>query len=767
VGDPNIKPVSFSSSLGGFFGWKFFQNAQPQPPQPPQPPTPPTPQPAAPPTTPATPGDGSGFGSLFPRVGPSTSPNAPPATDQIGPSPGAPATDLGNLLQSSGAVETQKRSPIVNDPRIDGMHFGQIATWADGGYWFPARVDLDTATSKLNADNIQDMQVIKGPYSVRYGPGFAFLDITTLPTPRSQSGCFDAQGSTSIIYHTNGSGFSGQQTVSGGGTDWGFRASYDIMEAGNYRTGNGSVMPSSYNNQFYNLAYGMTLAPNVNVEMKYMHVGQNDVFLPGLLTNIQNLATDSFTTRLTATDGAYFDKFVADVWVNNTTFNGNSNSLNTRQQVPFLNNALPGLTAAVPGGQPIRLDLTTDGNTFTYGYREMMTWGDVKGFNVTAGTDLRVLQSQYNEYDSFNFSVFSPPPNFGLKPNPVNLGIPDARQIDPGLFVDTSVPIGEYLVFKSGVRVDFVSTQFLGFGPNADPGIYTGAVPTGGAPAYAGVPTDREWILPSGFLTGEYKITDHVTASAGYGYAQRAPTSTELYAGGAFLGLIQNGANAFYGNPNLDREQIHQFDIGIKAKYDCFRAGASGFYAFMPGYITYDNLGPFTVTATVPPAGPTQFRSSVVNDNFRFANTNMATMWGTSLFAEYDLLPWFTPFLSMNYTQGWDQTRDVALPGIAPLDSRVGFRIHEPGQTPKWAIEYYARIVDNQDLAAFNLGEQTTPGFVVHYIRAYYQPRENVMLLAGVDNIGNLEYREHLDLRTGNGTFQPGVNYYLGAKISY
>jgi len=52
-------------------------------------------------------------------------------------------------------------------------------------------------------------------------------------------------------------------------------------------------------------------------------------------------------------------------------------------------------------------------------------------------------------------------------------------------------------------------------------------------------------------------------------------------------------------------------------------------------------------------------------------------------------------------------------------------------------------------------------------VRAYWQPRENIRLLAGVENIGNLQYREHLDLRTGDGVYQQGINFNFGCKVSY
>jgi outer membrane receptor protein involved in Fe transport len=148
-------------------------------------------------------------------------------------------------------------------------------------------------------------------------------------------------------------------------------------------------------------------------------------------------------------------------------------------------------------------------------------------------------------------------------------------------------------------------------------------------------------------------------------------------------------------------------------------------------------------------------------------NTSLATLYGFDTYGEYDVLPWLSPFATLSFVEGWDQQRKEALPGIAPLNTKAGLRFHEPGQNPRWALEYFARMVATQDLFAASLNEQRTGGFVVHNLRGYWQARENLLLLAGVENIGNLQYREHLDLRTGNGVFQPGINFYFGMKVTY
>lgn len=657
------------------------------------------------------------------------------------------STGVGGLLADShGAqsIEVQRRSPLVGDPRIEGLRFGQVVTHADGGYWFPARVDLDTVVSKLNSSDIKNILIVKGPFSVRYGPGFSFLDIESMPTPRSTIGCFDAHGSTSMSYRTNGQGWQGQQSFWGGNTDWGFRLSYDAQAAVDYTAGNGAKLPSGYNNQFVNFAYGINLSPTSSLEVKFLHVQQTNVLFPGLLTDINTLNTDAFTLRYTATDGICYDRFTFDAWVNSTAFTGDSANAETRRQIPQLDDIFPG---AFRGFLKVRLDINTEGHALSYGAREITTWGSPDGFNISLGADVRVFNGNYNEFDAFNLSVLA---GTGL---PANLGIPSARQIDPGILLDSTIPIGEDWLFKVGTRVDFVTTQFLGFGPNVDVAAYN---------RFVGDPQgDRTFFLFSGFGSGEYKLSPQWTTSAGYGYAQRPPSLTELYAGGAFLGQIQNGLNSIYGNPSLRKEEMHQANIGLNAKYEKVRVGASAFGAFLPNYITYREAGKFIVTVPQVGVGITPI------NQLQFINTRSATLYGFDAYGEVDAAPRLTPFATLSYVQGWDQTRDQALPGIAPLTSRVGMRFHEAGENPRWGLEYYARMVATQDLFAGILGEQRTGGFVVHNVRAYWQARDNFLLLAGVENIGNLHYREHLDLRTGLSVFQPGVNFYAGLKITY
>jgi outer membrane receptor protein involved in Fe transport len=138
-----------------------------------------------------------------------------------------------------------------------------------------------------------------------------------------------------------------------------------------------------------------------------------------------------------------------------------------------------------------------------------------------------------------------------------------------------------------------------------------------------------------------------------------------------------------------------------------------------------------------------------------------------------------TAFGTLSYVAGQDQTRQQPtlpiaeyspqepLPGIVPLESRAGLRLHDPCETPRWSVELSALMVAEQDLVAASLLEQPTPGYIVYNVRTYWQATDNLMLVAGVENLTNEQYRKHLDLRTGLGVFQPGRSLYFGSDLRY
>ena len=158
---------------------------------------------------------------------------------------GRASSDVGNLLGKSPnavGIATQRRQPIINDPRIHGSRVGSLA--ASGSYWIPARIDLDTAVSKFDSRVIGSVAAIPGPFDVMNGPGFDFLIVDLDPSPRFANGR-TLEGTTAFDFFNNGRRWHGRQEVRGGDETYGFDVGYSHRTGNDYNSGDGTDMPAS------------------------------------------------------------------------------------------------------------------------------------------------------------------------------------------------------------------------------------------------------------------------------------------------------------------------------------------------------------------------------------------------------------------------------------------------------------------------------------------------------------------------------------------
>jgi iron complex outermembrane recepter protein len=680
-------------------------------------------------------------------------------------------TDAGNLLgQSPDAigVGTQRRTPVVNEPRVRGSRIGQLA--ASGSYWIPARMDLDTALSKLDSSLIDQITVIKGPYSVRDGPGVSFLDVDLIHSPRYADG-FEIHGESEGDYKTNGQQWHARQDILGGSNDWGFRVGYGHRAGNDYVSGSDESMATKYNSGDVFCAFGYDPSPNDSTEFNYLRVDQNNVEYPGMAFDIDRLATNGYEFQYERRNTDYYDRLRVDTWHNRTQFTGDAQNPSKRVEFPYLNY--------------IHYVGYTDVDSTSTGFRAIATWGDDDGPQWSMGIDLRYLMQRLDEIGSGRVGF--------IKFTDANSPIPQSQSANPGLFIERHVPVGDHLTLSAGARADVVSAEVT-----ADPASleHLGNQPVSMQSSFYNIvgtsDVDQQFYTWATYLRGDYKLDDHLTTVAGYGFSQRPPSLTEMYVCQSFMFVLQNGLNSLTGDPLLAPEQRHQFDLGLKWEYSRFRGGVFGFCALMHDYITFENMR----IVRGPPSG------NVVQENLKYVNTDLATLVGSELYSEYDCTDWLTPYATLSCVQGEDLTRngDFAtkqaspgspsvrvyglprgyfsgvtgaasepLPQLIPLESRLGVRIHDRGKSQRWEVELGPRIVAPQYRVATSLLESPTAGFAVWNIRGAWHPNKHWTYIAGVDNFLNRNYQEHLDFRSADGyvMLQPGISAYFGTDARY
>ena len=659
---------------------------------------------------------------------------------------GRRTADVGDLLRrSKGAhgVSIQNRTPIVSDTRVRGQRVGQVL--ASGSYWAPARMDLDTMMSKIDSRLVQDSIVIKGPYASRYGPGFRFVDLEFLQSPRYENG-YEGHGSTSGTYNSNGEQFYGRQSFWGGSDDYGFHISYGHRTGNDYETGQDDFyIPSSYKSRDLFIAYGFDVGDHQKIEINALRLDQTDLEFPGLVTDLNFLVTDGYEISYTNEKPIFADRFTSEVWYNRTRFEGDTKRPGKARQIPTLVNAFqPSFLGAADGFT------TTDGDALSGGYRLESTFlSECSQFSI--GTDMIYLNQELNEYDFYD-----------PDPNDNNFPIPRSDSIDIGAYAERIVQWNNDLAFTAGTRIDSVFTDSRDI--------------VDGVPAplsvLEGTSLDQEFLLGAAYLTADRNLGAGWSGNAGMGFAMRQPTLTEMYAEYTFIGSLQRGLTFLDGDPELSSERMFQCDLGIQYNTDDVQFGFHAHHAWIHNYITYDLFDP---------AGTT--------DGFQqgasFVNTDLATLAGFETYGQVELTSMLSIFGVLTYLDGRDRTRldpsrhtgdpfrsgnstvdSEPLPGIAPMEARVGLLIHDPCPKDRWGIELATRIVDNQDRVATTLQEIATPGFTTYNIRSYRRFGD-LLVTSGFENVTDKFYREHIDYRSGLGVFQAGFGFYIGGELTY
>ena len=683
-------------------------------------------------------------------------------------------TDLGDLLKKSltaPSVQVQARTPVVHDPRVRGSRVGSLA--AAGSYWVPARADLDTIVSKFDSRQVASTTVTAGPYTSLLGPGFEFIDVELLGSPRYQDG-LQWHGSTDAEYRANGHQYFGQQSIMAGADNWGSRFNYSNRGGDDYLDGGQVLVPAGYHSQEMTLALGRDWE-NDSVELNILRLDQNNVVFPGYVFDIDDLVTDGYEVTHTHRGLGAFDAVATEVWYNRTRFNGDAQNVQKR---PFF----PVLDAVGYVGN-------TDVDSMSTGYRQALVMGgtDSDLYKLSVGHDLRFVKQELNEIsDSVTLG-------FPLFVANRNSPIPKSTMANPGLFAEYEEQVTDGMQARIGGRVDYAGADITD-----DPAklniVGLDPLPTTYAEVVGTNQFAQDFQLLSSFGSISQQVGQQGMVTLSMGYAERAPTLTELYAAQPFLLLLQNGLNNVTGDPTLAKEKLLQMDLGYEVSSDFYRAGVRGYHSWAFDYITFEN----TQTLLLPG------NADASQVSLRYVNTDLATIAGLETFTElFPQSPW-TPFASLRFVEATDRTRNgsfattngvqgnasrkdltqvrgaysgvaggavEALPGIPPLESRLGVRFHDTSISRRWTFEMSGRLVARQDRVAASLLETATPGYATWDMRSVFRPLEsnNWVVSSGVENMFDRRYREHFDFRTPSGLSvnQPGASFYISSNIQY
>lgn len=293
----------------------------------------------------------------------------------------------------------------------------------------------------------------------------------------------------------------------------------------------------------------------------------------------------------------------------------------------------------------------------------------------------------------------------------------------------------QHAVF-SGVRMDHYETK--DFRNQLQAGMMAPPTPN---PTYN---KKRKEDLPSAFARYEYSPLASTTLYAGIGHTQRMPDYWELFSPD---NGTQGGTNAF---ASIKPEKTTQLDVGAHWEGETASAWLSAYVGRIDNFILFTD-------------------STAANVDAEVMGAEAGSTWH------------FHPNLSVDgalaYARGRNKDERRALPQIPPLDAHLALQYEQH----KLSAGLIWRIVDSQHRVAQGQGNVVgldfgrNSAFNTLALNAAYQVQKNLTVSAGVDNVLDKTYSEHLN-KAGSAGFgypaetrinEPGRQFWLKADYQF
>jgi len=647
----------------------------------------------------------------------------------------SPVRDIGDYLRSIPNVSGLRKGGTGIDPVVRGFRFSQVNVILDGGIKIeggcPSR--MDPVTSHIEPEEIERIEIFKGPFNLRYGPalGGTINLITTKPKPYSK---FELHASALYGFESNWNGQREHLTLFGGNKSIYFNLSGGFKNYGSYSDGNDLKVKSSFSKYNYSGNIGFAINKNQSLMLSVIESHGRDVSYPTLPmdelsddTRIlsANYKAINISEKITSLTVSAYRSQVKHIMDNSQRPNyATMQALSAVDAVNF-----GGSSEMVFRLNPTALlnvgadyeNITKDGTkTMTM----IMTMGGVKSTSTKRS-------------------------NLWLDSKIENVGFFAELKKSFNLFQLTASLRGDYNQATSGDTLQIVKY-------NTD--YFTNK--------------RTQYLNLSGSLGLNASITKKLSVNLSFGRAVRSPNMLERYI--KFL-VVGYDNYDYLGNPSLKPEKNLQTDLTFTYEEKQFgKVYLNGFYSFVNDYIS----GLRVPTAVAKPStsgalGVKQF-SNIDLAVFRGIELGYSNMLFdkllTSVTASYTdaYFPYTTKYLITN-GQVVDEAelKNDPLPEIPPFESTLSlaYRMFHDKLIPKMSL----RVVASQHNTSDAYYEPSTPGFSVLNFSLNYKPVRYVNFAAGVNNLFNKAYYEHLNRKIVGSTlnlFEPGRSFFFNLIVT-
>jgi len=620
--------------------------------------------------------------------------------------------DAGSFLNQLPLVSGIKKSGSYGfDPVLRGFKYEQLNIVIDGAQSANAACPnrMDPPSSQIAMNMIEQVDIFKGPHSLRFGNSFGgTLNFKTNEPIFSQT--LKTIGRISNSYESNGRIYRNEGLI-------GFRKNfYDASFFGSwskgddYQDGNGDEIASAFARGSAGTKINFRLSELQNLGISVTRNFARDVKFATLL---MDLAKDD-TWLFNVNHKAVINKGFLTSW-------------NTNAYLTSVDHLMDNLSKDL---DPRMVDAETSAETKTFGGRTEAILHFEKSW-LYAGADLRVESAEGERSRNFLMG-----PNTGLT---VFDNVWQKGAISrTGIFGEYHYALKDYHIVFSG-RLEYNQADASDVTDNFN-SIYSDI--------------SQSQINPGISFGGIYSFNNQTALSVWLGRAQRSGSISERFTNYFPVGL---DPYEMLGNPELNPEINNQIDLSLDWKTGGTSIQLSVFGSYLTDYISSrirDDLSP-----RLPNSPGVR----------QFINLEKALITGFELNWNQKIIEKVSHRLNLAYTYGEDISENTPLPEIPPLDAR--YSVNATLFSNSFHPEITVRHVMKQDRIAKEYGERESKAFTLLDLNLMYRVSAVINIAAGIQNVFDEAYYEHLNRSVKDATakpiYAPGRNIFATINLNF
>jgi len=625
------------------------------------------------------------------------------------------AISVPDILNNEPGITLVRDGIWGTDINIRGLSRQNIVTLVDGNR-------IETASnhaaglSLIDMFDIQRIEVIKGGVSSLYGTG-ATGGVINITTKRgSYTDALHLSGSLSSGYNTVNEGGIGNLSLTTSSSNWFVKLSSSLRSAINTQTPQGRLPNSQFRNNYFSGMAAFIPIEDQELKISFQDFSGKDIGIPGGKSFPQTAIARYLLAERKMYSAEYRFKNLLPSLLNTTIkyfYQGIERSVELKPNVS---------TTVLPGA-----------NHNTNGIQIQTNWLLNIYNQLAAGVDF-----WQRKYSGFRETIVKSDSTTKIT---ADYPVPNSKYMSTGFFAQNeSRMLDDRLSIAVGGRFDLIQVT-------NDETRNPAYVNTNGAITYppqnplasfsAGKYNDQSW---SGNLGLLYSVSKSLDLAFNFAHVFRSPVLEERFQ------YINLGGDIFIGNPNLESERGNFVDASIRIWDDNISLKSNFFYN------TFSNL---VIDKPI-----------IIDSLYQKANVGKARLYGFDFGMEFNFINKFILYASASFVRGEDIESNTDLPQIPPLNGRIGLKT---SMLKYVSVELASTIFSEQSKVA--VGEKATPGYVLFDIYLSSMNFDwNFMsfrLFAGVENIFNKAYRNHLSTNRGIILSEPGRNFFIRTNLTF